>query len=66
MDEYTEFLWKKYSTNKEIDNLMKQIKYITNIPIKLICKYYARLYTLQSPFYSEINKDLREIKKISI
>ena len=63
MDEYTEFLWKKYSTNKEIDNLMKQIKYITNIPIKLICKYYARLYTLQSPFYSEINKDLRENKK---
>ena len=63
VDEYTEFLWKKYSTNKEIDNLMKQIKYITNIPIKLICKYYARLYTLQSPFYSEINKDLRENKK---
>ena len=42
---------------------MKQIKFLTNIPIKLKCKYYEWLYTLQSPFYREIIKDLRENKK---
>ena len=53
----------QYSINEDINELLNQIKYIKNIPIKLLCKYYARLYTLQSPFYKDINKNLRENKK---
>ena len=30
-----------------------------NIPIQILTKYYARLYTLNSNFYKDLNKDLR-------
>ena len=41
---------------------------MTNIPIELLSKYYARLYTAESDnkqnnFYNNINKHLRENKK---
>ena len=33
-----------------------------DIPIELICKYYARAYTVKSGFYREINRHLRDNK----
>ena len=30
-----------------------------NIPIEILCKYYARIYTVESNFYKDINEDLR-------
>ena len=30
-----------------------------NIPIEILCKYYARIFTVESNFYKDINKDLR-------
>ena len=64
MDEYTNLLYNSYS--KDNDNLKKllgSIKSIINIPIELLSKYYARLYTIESDFYKNINKDLGLNKK---
>ena len=62
LDLYTEFLYNKYN-NSIIHNLLNSIRNISKIPIELISKYYARLFTAQSDFYKNINKDLRENKK---
>ena len=56
-------LYNKYSTNKEVNKLLNSIKNISDIPIELLSKYYARLYTIQSDFYKDINRDLRGKEK---
>ena len=63
IEKYTEHLYKKYSTNNEVDKLLYPIRNIKDIPIELLSKYYARLYTLESKFYEDINKDLKDNKK---
>ena len=63
VEKYTEYLYNKYSTNEEINNLLKSILNIPDIPLELLSKYYTRLYTIQSQFYYDINKELRENKK---
>ena len=30
-----------------------------NIPVEILCKYYARLYTAESSFYKILNSDLK-------
>ena len=56
---YTSSLYDRYSSgNDKIKKLLDQIKNIKNIPIELLSKYYARLYTINSDFYQNINKDL--------
>ena len=49
-------------------DLLLFIKNITDIPIELLSKYYAKIYTADSKegtilFYSDLNRDLRENKK---
>ena len=63
IETYVEHLYKKYSTNKEVEKLLNPIRNIKDIPIELISKYFARLYTLDSKFYEDINRDLRDNKK---
>ena len=63
VEKYTEYLYNKYSANKEIDKLLNSIKNISDIPIELLSKYYTRLYTIQSDFYKDINRDLRGKEK---
>ena len=61
MDKYTELLYSKYSNdNKYVKDLLEPIINIRNIPIELLSKYYIRLYTIESNFYRDINKELRE------
>ena len=31
--------------------------------MEILCKYYARIYTVESRFYKDINKDLRMSNK---
>ena len=60
MEEYTKLLYKIYSKdNESVKNLLEQILMMKNIPIQILTKYYARLYTLNSNFYKDLNKDLR-------
>ena len=69
IDLFTSKIYNKYKNeNTEIKNLLNSIENIQNIPVELLSKYYARLYTAESDnnnnnFYSDINKDLRENKK---
>ena len=64
IDEFTKLLYNKYSSeNKSIKLLLNKIKSIPNIPIELLSKYYSRIYTIESSFYRDLNKDLRNNQK---
>ena len=60
IEKCTEYIYNKYNTNEEIKNLLYPIKNIPEIPIELLSKYYAKLYTIESQFYVDINRELRE------
>ena len=46
VEEYTKFLYNIYSKeSKKIKNLLEQILVMKSVPIKILAKYYARLYT---------------------
>ena len=57
--EYTNYLYDLYSKNGRIKSLLGPIKSVSNIPIEILSKYYARLFTEESDFYRDINTDLR-------
>ena len=58
-DKYTSSLFDEYSKdNEEIIELLGSIKSISDIPVEILSKYYARLYTAESNFYKNLNKDL--------
>jgi len=65
LETFTNTIYEKHKDNNiEIADLLKTMKNIDNIPVELLSKYYARLYTAESVdnknnFYSNINKDLR-------
>ena len=64
MDEYTNSLYNDYSKdNDNLKILLDSIKSMRNIPIEILSKYCERLYTIESNFYRDINKDLGLNKK---
>ena len=64
LENYTNLLYKKYSKdNKDMNELLAQIKSLSHIPIELLSKYYVRAYTIESNFYHDINTDLGLNKK---
>ena len=60
VDEYNSFLHEKYSKceNPDAIKILDIMKNNKNIPIEILSKFYARLYTAETNFYPEINKDL--------
>ena len=59
IEKYTISLYDNYAkNNNKVKELLGPIKYIKDIPIEILSKYYARLYTIESEFYDKINKDL--------
>ena len=58
INEFTNNLLIKYENNKQIFELFSQFKSLKNIPLELLCKFYARLYTSESNFYKDMNQDL--------
>ena len=65
IEKYTEFLYSKYAESSgKFKELLNPIKSMYDIPIELLCKYYARAFTIESDFYREINRDLRENKTV--
>ena len=58
-DELTHYLYEKYKENEFVKKLLEPIDGIPNVPIQILCKYYARLYTIESDFYDDLNKSLR-------
>ena len=59
MEKYTDSLFNQYSEkNNDIKKLLSCIISIPNIPIELLSRFYARLYTIESSFYRNMNEDL--------
>ena len=59
IQKYNQLLYNSYSKSSErVKELLGPIQSIPNIPIEILSKYYARLYTAESDFYKELNKDL--------
>ena len=44
--------------NKNFLSFLSTIKSIQDIPKEILSKYFARLYTIESDFYGDINRDL--------
>ena len=58
MEKYTSSLYDEFSKNEKVKKLLGSIRSLSDIPIEILSKYYARLYTAESDFYKNINKDL--------
>ena len=59
MEEYTNLLYDTYSKeNSNVKELLGSIKSLSNIPIEILSKYYAKLYSIDSKFHQDINRDL--------
>ena len=64
-NKYNKSVFEKYSNqNEKIKTLFGPIKSMRNIPIEILSKYYARLYTSDSDFHKNLNKDLGLKKKV--
>ena len=63
MEEYIKSLYNIYYKDENIKKLLEQILYLKNIPIEILSKYFARLYTLNTSFQKNLNKDLIMKKK---
>ena len=64
IDKFSCSIYEKYSKeSNEVKKLLEQINKMTNIPIEILCRYYARLLTIDSNFYKDLNKNLRLNKK---
>ena len=61
--EFNQFLLDNYcQNNKSLNELTKQLLIDTKIPIQILVKYWIRIYTIESPFYHEMNFTLNEKK----
>ena len=59
INNYNKLLYERYSEeNKDLKSLLGSIKSLPKIPIEILSKYYARLYTAESSFYGNLNRDL--------
>ena len=64
MEQYTNFVYETYSKNNfELKKLLDSIISLKKIPIELLSKFYARLYSIESNFYKDLNKELKLNKK---
>ena len=67
IENYTNILYETYSKEKkELRELLGSIVSMNNIPIEILSRYYSRLYTADSSFHRNINKDLGLNKKKNI
>ena len=60
IDDFTKKLYNQYSECEEIKELLKPIVSMSHIPNELLSKYYARTYSIESKFYSDLNRELRK------
>ena len=63
IEKFNNYLYQTYSKYDVLKNLLKAIDSIPNIPIELLSKFYARLYTTPSTFHFDVNNYLGLNKK---
>ena len=66
-EDFIDFLYDTYSkkdrdenknANKTLLDLLATIKSMKGIPLEILTKHFARIYSIESDFYNDINKDL--------
>ena len=51
-------IYNEYSSDEQVKNLLDSIKSFSDLPIEILCKYYAKLYTSNTKFHENLNRDL--------
>ena len=63
IEEIHNFNYYLSTSYNETKNLISQFENIAEMPIEIVCKYWARIYTLnKGKFYANLNNGLREKK----
>ena len=58
---FTNLLTEAYiNENDDLKSILHSLEPMTNIPIEILCKYYARIYTVSSNFQNDIPKIIRK------
>ena len=63
IEQFTQDLYIKYSKDEQVKGLLDPIISMKKIPNHLLSKYYSRMYTSESGFYTNLNNDLRQNKR---
>ena len=58
---FNQLLMDKYADEDILNKLLNSIN-INEIPLELLSRYYSRIFTAESKFYKDVNKDLIENK----
>ena len=48
--------------NNEINYLIEPLNILKYVPLEIVCKYWIRIYTIESIFYKEINNKLMNLE----
>ena len=60
--EMNKFLLENFGKNEEIKNLIFPLLSLNKIPYNIIAKFWGRIYTLECPFYKNINNNLIKLE----
>ena len=68
LNNFTKFFLQNFCSNKEVEKLLKPLILFKEVPEEIISKYWARVYTYETPFYSIMNKALmrKEYKEYEV
>ena len=59
--EFNLFLLKNFGKNKDIKELLRIFYECEDIPDYMVAKYWGKLYTLETPFYANLNYSLMKL-----
>ena len=62
INEFNQFLLKNFGLNENINELINKLIKVGKISDKIIAKFWARVYTFESPFYSNLNWNLMKLQ----
>ena len=57
-NEFMNFLRENYLNDPKYKDILSQIVDVPDIPVELLSKYYARIYTINGNFYKNMKKEL--------
>ena len=61
--QFMKYLYNKYKSNNQLKKVLTFLNDLKNLSIDIVSKKYIELYTIESDFYKDLNKDLRLNKR---
>ena len=61
--QFIKYLYNKYKNNNKLKKVLTFLNNLKNLSIDILSKKYIELYTIESDFYKDLNKDLRLNKR---